>query len=72
MHSAPVKVQPLRNLPGAGRVFALEMAAYVVAQTGSSLWGGYMFDDLRLSPRGVSLLMIAPSAVVTVRLCPDP
>lgn len=49
-----------------GRVFALEMAAYVLMETASSLWGGTMFDDLRFSTRSVALLMSGVSVLVTV------
>ena len=51
----------------AGRVFAVEMAFYTVAETVSGLGGGAMFDGLHLSTQGVSGVMAVVAAVVTVR-----
>lgn len=51
----------------AGRVFAVEMAFYTVAETVSGLWGGFMFDSLAMSTQGASGVMAAVAAVITVR-----
>ena len=51
----------------AGRVFAVEMALYTVAETVSGFWGGFMFDGLRLSTQGSSGVMAVVATAVTVR-----
>lgn len=53
---------------GAGRVFALEMAFYVAAESISGLGGGLMFDRLLMTTRDVSAVMFAVSACSAVRL----
>lgn len=52
----------------AGRVFALEMAFYVAAESISGLGGGLMFDRLLMTTRDVSAVMFAVSACSAVRL----
>jgi len=53
----------------AGRVFAVEMALYTIAETVSGFWGGFMFDGLRLSTQGSSGVMAVIATAVTVRVC---
>ena len=53
--------------PHAGRVFAVEMALYTIAETVSGFWGGFMFDGLRLSTQGSSGVMAVVATAVTVR-----
>ena len=53
--------------PVAGRVFAVEMALYTIAETVSGFWGGFMFDGLRLSTQGSSFVMAIVGTAVTVR-----
>ena len=52
---------------GAGRVFALEMAFYVAAESISGLGGGLMFDRLLMSTRAVAAVMFAVSACSAAR-----
>ena len=70
LSACSVCVRNILKGAASGRVFAVEMAFYTVAETVSGLGGGAMFDGLHLSTQGVSAVMAVVAAVVTVRsLC---
>lgn len=56
----------------AGRIFALEMAFYVTAESISGVGGGLMFDRLHLTTLQVSGVMFVISMISTVLFPPPP